>query len=121
LVVSGKINAGTYEDDEVQAAMNEIDSASLGGIIAVMVVGLICNTTAIYGAAKYNKIATIVGGVWFVFEAIRCLVFLDIGGAVMAGCFAYPHFVFWNELRNGIMSPETYPNEKVCCECCGCC
>jgi uncharacterized membrane protein len=120
LVISGAVNP-VYEDDEVQAAMDEIESAPLGFGLAVAITGMICHIIAIYGAAKYSKIATIVGGMWYVISTVISLIYLQIGDAVMGALFAYPHFVFWYEMRNGVMTPETYPNEKVCCECCGCC
>lgn len=113
--------ASMYDDDETKAAMSEISEASkstLVFVISILVVGLICNSIAIFGAAKYNKIAIIIGAVWYVFDAIHNLVFANLGGAIMAVFFAYPHFVFWSEMRNGIMSSETYPIEKKCCDCC---
>ena len=110
-----------YDDDHVQTVMDALDDAKIGLTISVFVMGIICNVTAICGAKFFNKIATIIGGMWFAIETIRSLCFLDIAGAVVAACFCYPHAVFYHEIKNGVMSPENYPNEKVCCDCCCSC
>lgn len=100
--------------------MDQIDGVVLGITIGFAVVGAIASGVAIYGAAKYHQIAVVVGAVWYVIDFVRSLVFFDIGSAIMAGCFCYPHVILYKEIRNGIMSEETYPNERHCCEC-GCC
>jgi nitrogen fixation-related uncharacterized protein len=107
-----------FDDDAVQAAMNNIDGVKIGFAIGTYVVGMICNGVAIYGAAYFNKIAIIVGGLWCVFEFVRSVTFFDVGSAVMAAGFCYPHVVFYYEMKSGIMSRETYPQEMHCCECC---
>jgi hypothetical protein len=107
------------EDDEVQAAMNELDGAKLGMTIAIMVMGMICPVAGIYGASIYNEIGVIVAGVWYVAYAILGLVFFDVSAVVMSICFAYPHAVFYSEMKQGIMAPETYSQERQCCTCCG--
>jgi hypothetical protein len=107
-----------YDDDAVQAAFAELDGAKIGFGIGVFITGMICNAVAIYGASNFNKIAIIIGGVWFVFEVVRSFVYLDIAGAAMAAFFCYPHAVFYYEIKNGIMSRETYPEERNCCDCC---
>jgi hypothetical protein len=107
-----------FDDDAVQAAMNNIDGVKIGFTIGMFLVGMVCNGVAIYGASYFNKIAIIIGGLWYVFEFVRSLVFFDVGSAIMAIAFCYPHMVFYYEMKVGIMSCETYPQEKHCCECC---
>jgi hypothetical protein len=107
-----------YDDDTVQNVMDSLDNTSKALTIAHFVVGMICNIAAIYGALNFHKFATYVGGAWFLFETVRSIFVLDFASAAIAACFCYPHAVFYNELKNGVMSRETYPKEKICCDCC---
>jgi hypothetical protein len=116
--------AAQFDDDEVQTASNEIDGAAVGitiqgpATIGIAVLGMICNTAGLFGAFKFNKIGIIVAAIWYSAECVRSLLFYDIAGAIMAGLFAYPHVVFYQEMKKGIMTPENYPNEDQCCVCC---
>mmetsp|Transcript_21032 Transcript_21032/g.33855 ORF Transcript_21032/g.33855 Transcript_21032/m.33855 type:complete len:196 (+) Transcript_21032:82-669(+) len=108
-----------YDDDAVQSALDDVDGVKIGLTLGALVLGMICSGVALFGAAKFNKIAIAIAGLWYVFEVVRSLAFRDPAGAFLAAGFCYPHAVFYYELKNGIMTPEKYPNEKVCCECCG--
>jgi len=110
-----------YDDDQVQNVMDTLDGTKIGLTISIFVVGLFCNLTAIFGAVFYNRIAVTIGALWFLSETIRSLCFYDIYSAMMAAGFFYPHTVFFFELKNGVMSRENYPKEKVCCDCCCSC
>jgi len=118
LIAGDRLN---YDDDQVQSVMDTLDSTKISLTISIFVVGMICNITAIYGAAYFNKIAITIGAMWFLFETIRSLCFYDIGSAIVAAGFCYPHTVFYFELKNGVMSKDNYPQEKVCCDCCCSC
>ena len=111
----------SYDDDQVQTVMDTLDNAKIGLTISTFAMGMICNVTAMCGATFFNKIATCIGGMWFLFETIRSLCFYNIASASIAACFCYPHTVFFFELKNGVMSRENYPKEKVCCDCCCIC
>jgi hypothetical protein len=117
-LMSSAVYASDVDDDEYQYALSEIDGKSLGLTLGVLVIGIICQAAGIYGAVKFNKIGATIGAVWHAMECIRSIVFFDIGGAIMSGFFCYPHVVFLQEMKSGIMTPENYPNEKVCCACC---
>jgi uncharacterized membrane protein len=109
----------SYDDDEVQAAFSSLSetNASMGVMIALIAVKLVCNGVGIYGAMTYN--------IWMVGVslAVYCLNFAtgiinsNIFTLVMYGCFAYPHFFFIQEVRRGIMSEVNYVNEKQSCCC----
>jgi hypothetical protein len=89
-----------------------------GLILSALIIGFICNTLALYGALKFKKTFVVVGLVWFCIESILSLVlFLDFIGAAVGLAFAYPHLFLFRELRSGVMSPQTFPNEKACCDC----
>ena len=106
-----------YDDEVVQSAMDYLDNVRVGLKITIYSVGLICNLLALFGAAYFNKLATWVGGMWFLFETIRGFCSLDFLSAGIAICFCYPHAVFYYELKNGVMSRENYPKERICCDC----
>ena len=107
--------ASNFDDDEYVSALNESDGKATGLSIGVLVVGMICHASSIYGAHKFNKIGVTIGAIWY---ALTIIVFFDIVGAIISGLFCYPHLVFLQEMSLGIMTPENYPNEQLCCACC---
>lgn len=117
-IVSSDKYAESIDDDQVLAALAEIDGSKLGVTIGFASAGIFCNACGIFGARRFNQWAIIVAGLWYVIEFVRSLVYLDLGGAIMSGFFAYPHVIFWQEMRKGIMAPATYPHEEQCCNCC---
>jgi hypothetical protein len=89
-----------------------------GLLVSAMVIGVICSTLGLWGSMRFNKTGILVAAVWFGIEAVLSIVlFMDFVGAAIAVCFVYPHVMFYRELQNGIMSKETYANEKDCCGC----
>jgi hypothetical protein len=110
--------AAQFDDDEVQAALDEMDGAALGITIGVAVIGMICNAFGIFGAYKFHKISTVIAGLWYFAECIRACYFYDLPSLVMAAFFLYPHVVFYQEVSKGIMSPASYPQEQRSCNCC---
>ena len=110
-----------YDDDQVQVVMTTLYNTKIGFAIATSVIGMLCSMIGIFGAAQFSTIGTTIGGLWFVCESIRCLVFKDVVTAAVAAGFCYPHAVFYRELKSGVMSRENYPKEKICCDCCCSC
>lgn len=110
--------AAQIDDDAVIAALQEMDGAKIGMTIGFASVGMLCNAFGIYGATRFNQWAVVVAGSWYVVELVRSLVYLDLGSAIMSGFFAYPHVVFWHEMRKGVMTPVNYSQEETCCSCC---
>jgi hypothetical protein len=106
------------DDDELQAALDEMDGAALGITIGVAVIGMICNACGIFGAYKFHKISTVISGLWYFAQCIRACYNYDLAGLVIDGFFMYPHVVFYQEVSNGIMSPASYPQEQRSCNCC---
>ncbi|KAG7353621.1 hypothetical protein IV203_002976 [Nitzschia inconspicua] len=104
LVTVAAANKDQYDDDAVVAALGEVDGAKIGLSLGLIVVGIVFNGIALYGASTFNKTAIILGGMWYIFEAVRSVAYLNIEGAIMAAFFAYPHAVFYYELKGGIMT-----------------
>lgn len=118
VMVSSDAYKAQVDDDQVLTALNEIDGTKVGMSISFASVGILCNACGIFGARKFNQWAIIVAGSWYLVEVVRSVVYLDLGGAIMAGFFVYPHVVFWQEMQKGIMTPEMYQQEEQCCNCC---
>jgi Flp pilus assembly protein protease CpaA len=96
--------------------MDRPDFDRFGGFIAAFVIGIICNALGLYGAIKFKKTFVMVAAVWFGIEAILSLVlFMDFAGATIALCFLYPQIMLFRDMQKGIITPETFPNEKDCC------
>jgi hypothetical protein len=62
--------SGGYEinDDEVQAALDELDGQAIGITIGLASCGIVCNTLGIFGALKFNKISIALAGLWYFME-----------------------------------------------------
>lgn len=116
-VLSSEKYAAQFDDDEMQAALDELDGVAVGVSIGVAVLGMLCNAAGLIGAFKFNNIGIIVAAIWYAAECLRSLFFFDLAGAIMAGFFAYPHIVFYQEMKRGIMTPGNYQNEEKCCVC----
>ncbi|KAL3909422.1 MAG: hypothetical protein SGILL_008094, partial [Bacillariaceae sp.] len=104
--VSGMIaakNRGSFDDDAVNDALNSIDGVQIGLSFTFILLGMIFNGIALYGASNFHRYAVLAGGLWFVFETVRSLVYMDIAGAIMAALFTYPHAMLYNEIKKGIM------------------
>lgn len=110
--------ASQFDDDEVQAFLGEMDGATIGLSAGTALLGIVCNAFGLFGAYKFHRLSIIVASIWYAVECIRACIYLDPFGLLMAGLFLYPHVVFYRELSNKIMAPESYANEKYCCECC---
>ncbi len=117
-MVSSDMYAAQFDDDQVLLALSEIDGTKVGMTISFAAFGILCNASGIFGARRFNPLAIMVAGSWYLVEFVRSMVYLDIGGAIMAGFFVYPHVVFWQEMRKGIMTPSRYNQEERCCNCC---
>lgn len=67
VVVNGQY-AAQFDDDEVQAALEEIDGTAVGITIGLACLGIACNTAGIIGALKFNKFAIVAAGLWYFAE-----------------------------------------------------
>jgi Ni,Fe-hydrogenase I cytochrome b subunit len=112
-------NAGDIDDDEVAAAFEEMEGFSAGVRVAIGLtcVKLVLNAAGIYGATTYTLWAVAASAAGFALEVLMSLIHFDIGSLLMAGGFLYPHVYLIMEMRNGILSKETYEQEKFSCCC----
>jgi hypothetical protein len=71
----------------------------------------------IMGAKEFNELKVGVAAGWYCVGALLSLLGLDILGVICSALFAYPHIVFIQEMRQGIMTEANYPKEEysMCC------
>lgn len=105
----------SLDDDETMAAWGSVEGGAVGFSIVIGLLAMACSVAAIYGAIKYNRMFVLIGAIWYALEAIRCIIFFDIVGLLIAALFCYPHAVFYQEVSVGIMTPGNYPKEEKCC------
>jgi len=115
-VISSDGFAAQLDDDTVK---NELDMATQYMWIPMLLAGLniAASGLGIWGAKNYIGWMVMISGLWYAVGTVLSLLGGDIGGAIMSGFFAYPHFVFYQEMKKGIMTEENYPNEIHSCCC----
>lgn len=108
--------AGQFDDDAVKTELAMLSSAAWVAYL-VAALSIVCGGLGIYGAKEYKGWMVLVAGIWFVVNSVLSLLGGGVGGCIMSGFFAYPHFVFYQEMRKGIMTESNYPNEMHSCCC----
>lgn len=125
------------DDDAVLDELHTLNiiNAVVGGI------GLIAFAVPIYGALQYNIPMIGYGIFWLIASFVAMIVLqvvytpkineamkegeddwaVSILSIVLTGLvtllYVYPHMGLMNEIKQGIMSPETYPREEFSCCC----
>lgn len=103
-------------DDEMTEFYTEIGSVNWLFVCIRIVTGIFASLGGIYGAIQFRSIPIAICGVWYVVYAILALITLNEGDFVYYLFFAYPHYFLFQEIRQGIMTKENYPNvEQSCC------
>jgi hypothetical protein len=79
--------------------------------------GVVCSVLGLFGAMKYKGWMVIVAAVWHCVNAVLSLLGGDISSTVINGCFAYPHLVFYQQMKKGNLTAENHTNEIQSCCC----
>lgn len=108
--------ASQFDDDAVKAEL-AIASSNAWAAYLVACLSIVCGGLGIYGAKEYKGWMVLISGVWHCVCIILSIVTGGISSAIMSGFFAYPHFMFYQEMKKGIMTEENYPNEMHSCCC----
>lgn len=128
-----------YRLDEDEEEALEVYSDSITATAIISGIGIVALAVPLYGAVKYNAPMVGFGIVWLVATFIAAVVidiiyinkanevkqgadfnypFLSyLVNAVVTGLLIYPHAGLMMEIKQGIMSDETYPREQYCCCC----
>lgn len=116
------LDINDYDDDEMKAAIEGMDAAEMGGsvmwAISLTLLRLLFNGLGIYGAVRFIAWPVMASFAIFVVQFFFALATFNFAGMVLFGLFAYPHWYLIQELRSGLMNPETYKEtEKHSCCC----
>lgn len=117
LAVKNAANSNMYDDDEMAAALADFENAPVGMAIGLMVAQIVASLCGIAGGIKFNVILTAVAAVAYSILTVFGLIGGNIAGLIYNGFFLYPHVMFIQEMRKGIMTEANYPNEKHSCCC----
>lgn len=121
--MAGAIDSSAVDDDAMAAQMAEMEDQlsgfdSMGPMVfIVQLVKIGCAIAGIFGGMKYSVPMVAVAAVSHGWDLVLSLLSFHIPGLAMAGGFLYPHIMFIQEMRKGIMTPENYPNEQHSCCC----
>ena len=113
-VLTSDAFASQFDDDSVKSELGVLSSAAWFAYL-VAAISVVCAGLGIYGAWKYKGWMVLVSGVWYAINALLSLIGGGVGGCIMSAFFAYPHFVFYREMQQNIMTADNYHNEKHCC------
>ena len=111
---------GNFEDDiDDDVVLEDLAKAQQYIWVPIMIscICIIFSCLGVYGAMKFNGPMVIAAGVWYCISIILSLLGGDIGGVIIQIIFVYPHAVFYQEMKKGIMTEQNYPNEKHSCCC----
>jgi hypothetical protein len=109
---------GTFDSNgKAHQLFTGMDRATVGGAFALLIVYMLMNAAGIYGALTYSQYLVGFSLLGCCIDFVISLAFLNFGGAVFDMLFAYPHIVFLREVRNGVLSRDTYSTEKYSCCC----
>ena len=106
-----------YSDmqNDLELVLEEYDVV----LLVVLGIHFFFSSLGLLGALCYNKDMVVATALFYcLLGAITVLSFSGLSLLVFPfGFFAYPHFVLFQEIGEGIMSYENYDNEKHSCCC----
>lgn len=131
--------ASTFTGSDDEEVIEEYKSVQRTGVI-LTAVGIACAAIGIWGSKNFNVLGVSISALFlvaaFIAETVLTLQLYDyveekfdvefdnnaVNGniaisAVGTLLYVYPHVGLIIELRNGIMTPETYPREEMSCCC----
>eukprot|EP00545_Synedropsis_sp_CCMP1620_P012745 CAMPEP_0119012966 /NCGR_PEP_ID=MMETSP1176-20130426/7724_1 /TAXON_ID=265551 /ORGANISM="Synedropsis recta cf, Strain CCMP1620" /LENGTH=156 /DNA_ID=CAMNT_0006966007 /DNA_START=342 /DNA_END=812 /DNA_ORIENTATION=+ len=115
---------GVVEENDDDAYDNRKDFSftakgiTLGGVIALQLLAIVCHVVGIFGALKYNVWAVAFSFLWYVASLVLNGINLNILGLILALGFIYPHLELMIEIQRGIMSEKTYEDQEMYSCCC---
>jgi hypothetical protein len=110
-------NYNSYSDDSVRAAMQQLSNLPVALVLTVQALQIVCGVLGIMGAFQYNIYMVGIAAAAYVLVFVMAVIELNIEGVFIAGLFAYPHYFFIKEVREGIMTKANYHNEEMSCCC----
>ena len=116
----GAISSSSFTDAiDDDAVRQEVSRMTRNTWVPMLfaVVTMVNSGLGIWGAKNYIGWMVLVSAGWYCWTAFTSLLGFDLIGVIWAASFAYPHFLFYQEMKKGIMTRENYPNEIHSCCC----
>jgi hypothetical protein len=106
-----------WEDDTAIKEWNKYSDIFVGAVIVFAIVAVAFAAMGLFGALRYSKCLVMTAAIWYCIIGCLSVLGFNVLGIFMSALFAYPHFVFAQELKQGIMTEENYRNEVHSCCC----
>ena len=94
---------------------HDVTKAILGFLLGSAMLSIMLFSMGIHGALKFRSCPVIAALVYHAGSAFLHAIALNFFSVLISGLFIYPHVIFVLEMRNGVMTPETYKNHKHGC------
>ena len=99
-------------DDET---FHNVMVVAVGMLEIIMLCGIIFHSIGLYGAIKFKRWAVTIAALSYALLFITGVFTFNVFPAIIGGLFLYPHVVFLDEMKKGIMTEENYPNVATRC------
>jgi hypothetical protein len=104
-------------DDKAMANEKKLEQIPMTFLLLVTLLKMCFFACGIFGAIRYNKYMVLAALFVYAMSFTRDILHFSMSGVMLAGCCAYPHVFFLKEMKNNVMTPESYPNEAQSCCC----
>lgn len=114
-----KNNPDEFDTDDKQK--EQLDNINWGSVLGIGFMFIVVYLVGIIGAIRYNVCMIGFAGLSYFINMILAFVFGSIPSsfiqALVPALFLYPHIVLIQEIRTGLMTPESYrvSEEYSCC------
>jgi hypothetical protein len=107
------------DDDDLESDMQFLVYEHSWTLYTFFGICVVFSGLGIFGAAYYESWMVLACAFWYCVMGIASLVVLGLGGlgVFVAGFFAYPNIMFYQERTEDIMTQENYPGERYSCCC----
>jgi hypothetical protein len=89
-------------------------------LIILLIICIVFSLVPIRGAMVYQRGMVLTAALWYCLVGIFSLLLMGIAagvGVFCCGFLAYPHLVLYQEIGEGIMTEDNYPDEMHSCCC----
>eukprot|EP00934_Nitzschia_sp_Nitz4_P002207 Nitzschia sp. Nitz4//scaffold32_size149145//42274//43044//NITZ4_002871-RA/size149145-augustus-gene-0.26-mRNA-1//1//CDS//3329548045//2207//frame0 len=82
-------------------------------------IGILFSWLGVLGAIRFRRDLVVICALWYLIQGIVTLVLWGWAGVgiIWAGFLAYPNLILFQEITEGIMTYDNYPNEVHSCCC----
>lgn len=113
------IQHDNYDDDDLQEDVHFVIENYSWTLYVFFGVSILFSIIGTVGAIAYRPRMVMICAMWYLAKGLASLVIFGYGGLglLVAGIWAYPCIMLYQEILEGIMSEENYENEVYSCCC----